>query len=305
MRHFLEVDDLTPDELNRVLELAVEPEPSRVLDGLGMALIFEKPSARTRNSTEMAIVQLGGHPIYIDGAEIGLDTRERLEDVVMVLGGYHALLGARVFAHGTVERMADVRRVPVVNLLSDLGHPLQCLADLLCMRREFGSLVGRTVAYIGDANNVARSLALGAGLASMSFRIASPAGYGFSAVDLDRIRACGVEPVVTGRVEEAVDGSDVVYTDTWTSMGNEKEAEQRRRDFEGFTITEQTMTWAHDDAVFMHCLPAHRGEEATDEVLDGPRSRIWVQAADRMHATRGLLIWLMDVNSSNNVGAES
>ncbi|MFT7609587.1 MAG: ornithine carbamoyltransferase [Candidatus Aldehydirespiratoraceae bacterium] len=292
MRHFLEIDDLASSELQRVLDLASSTDPARVLAGKGMALIFEKPSARTRNSMEMAVVQLGGHPVYIQGEEVGLDTRESVEDVTNAMAGFHSAIGARVFDHGVVERMAAVDRVPVVNLLSDQGHPMQALADLLTMRREFGALEGRSVAYVGDANNVARSLAIGAALSGVQFRIASPSGYTFSEVDLDRIRTHG-EPLIFDRPEEAVAGADAVYADTWTSMGQEAEAEKRRRDFEGFQIDERMMGLASAGAIFLHCLPAHRGEEVVDEVLDGSRSRIWVQAANRMHAARGLLAFLM------------
>lgn len=292
MRHFLEVDDLSATELERVLDLASTAEPARVLAGKGMALIFEKPSARTRNSMEMAVVQLGGHPVYIQADEVGLDTRESVEDVTNAMAGFHAAIGARVFEHDKVDRMARVDRVPVVNLLSDEGHPMQALADLLTMRREFGSLAGRSVAYVGDANNVARSLAIGALISGMQFRIASPPGYTFNDRDLDRIRAHGV-PEIFDRPEDAVAGADAVYADTWTSMGQEAEAEQRRRDFEGFQVDDRMMGFGSAGAIFLHCLPAHRGEEVVDEVLDGPRSRIWVQAANRMHAARGLLAWLM------------
>jgi len=299
MRHFLEIDDLAAAELARVLDLASVPEPPRVLAGKGMALMFEKPSARTRNSMEMAVVQLGGHPVYIQEDEVGLDSRESVEDVTNAMAGFHSAIGARVFEHSVVERMAAVDRVPVVNLLSDHGHPMQALADLLTMRREFGTLEGRTVAYVGDANNVARSLAIGAALSGMQFRIASPPGYTFSEADLDRIRASG-EPQVFDRPEEAVAGADAVYADTWTSMGQEDEAEQRRRDFEGFQIDERMMALGSAGAIFLHCLPAHRGEEVVDGVLDGARSRIWVQAANRMHAARGLLAWLVGEAQQND-----
>ncbi|MDG2026316.1 MAG: ornithine carbamoyltransferase [Acidimicrobiales bacterium] len=292
MRHFLEVDDLSRPELERVLDLASMAEPPRVLAGKGMALIFEKPSARTRNSMEMAVVQLGGHPVYIQADEVGLDTRESVEDVTNAMAGFHAAVGARVFEHSQVERMAAVDRVPVVNLLSDEGHPMQALADLLTMHREFGALEGRSVAYVGDANNVARSLAIGAALCGMTFRIASPGGYTFPDRDLDRIRQ-HAEPEVFDRPEDAIAGADAVYADTWTSMGQEAEAEQRRRDFEGFQVDERMMGYASAGAIFLHCLPAHRGEEVSDDVLDGAQSRIWVQAANRMHAARGLLAWLM------------
>jgi ornithine carbamoyltransferase len=292
MRHFLEIDDLSAAELEQVLDLASSTGTTKLLAGKGMALIFEKPSARTRNSMEMAVVQLGGHPIYIQSDDVGLDTRESVEDVTRAMASFHAAIGARVFDHAVVERMAAVDIIPVVNLLSDQGHPMQALADLLTMRREFGRLEGRSVAYVGDANNVARSLAIGAGLSGVQFRIASPPGYGFGEVDLDRIRAFG-EPTVFDRPEDAVAGADAVYTDTWTSMGQEAEAADRRRDFEGFQVDDALMARAGSGAIFLHCLPAHRGEEVVDEVLDGPRSRIWNQAANRMHAARGLLAWLM------------
>ena len=296
MRHLLEIDDLTADEIARILDLATSVEAPRVLAGKGMALIFEKPSARTRNSMEMAVVQLGGHPVYIQSHEIGLDTRESVEDVTRTMACFHSAVAARTFAHSIVERMAAVDIVPVLNMLSDDAHPLQALADLLTMRREFGELEGRTIAYVGDANNVARSLALAAGLSGMHFRIASPGGYGFSEEDADRIATAGVVIDVVDRPEDAVAGADAIYADTWTSMGQEAEAEKRRRDFEGFQVDDRLMGVAGVGAIFLHCLPAHRNEEVTDAVLDGPRSRIWVQAANRMHAARGAIAWLMQEN---------
>jgi ornithine carbamoyltransferase len=292
-RHLLEVDDLTPDELAEVLDLAEHPAPPQVLAGRGMALVFEKPSARTRNSMEMAVVQLGGHPIYITGPEVGLDVRETVEDVTRTLACYHGAIGARVFEHEKVERMAAVDAVPVVNMLSDAAHPLQALADLLTLRQELGGLEGRTVAYVGDANNVARSLAIAAGMAGMAFRLAAPGGYGFPETDLDRIRATGLEPFLTDRPAEAVEGADAVYTDVWTSMGQEAEADARRRAFEGFTIDARLLEGAAPHAVFLHCLPAHRGEEVAAEVIDGPQSRVWRQAENRMHAARGALAFLL------------
>ncbi len=297
MRHLLEIDDLSAAELGRILDLATSAETPRVLAGKGAALIFEKPSARTRNSMEMAVVQLGGHPVYIQGHEVGFDTRETVEDVTRTMACFHEVVGARVFAHSIVERMAALDIVPIVNMLSDAAHPLQALADLLTMRREFGELEGRSVAYVGDANNVARSLALAAGLAGMSFRIASPGGYGFSEVDAERIATAGVSIAVHDRPEDAVAGADAIYADTWTSMGQEEEAEQRRRDFEGFQVDERLMALGSSGAIFLHCLPAHRNEEVTDAVLDGARSRIWVQAANRMHAARGALAWLAQENA--------
>ncbi|MEM9522202.1 MAG: ornithine carbamoyltransferase [Actinomycetota bacterium] len=297
MRHLLEIDDLSASELRRVLDLATSAETPKILAGKGAGLIFEKPSARTRNSMEMAVVQLGGHPVYIQGHEVGFDARETVEDVTRTMACFHSIVGARVFSHSVVERMAALDVVPIVNMLSDAAHPLQALADLLTMRREFGDLDGRAVAYVGDANNVARSLALAAGRAGMSFRISSPPGYAFSDVDAERIATAGVTISVHDRPEEAVAGADAVYADTWTSMGQEAEAEQRRRDFEGFQVNERLMDMAVPSAIFLHCLPAHRNEEVSDAVLDGARSRIWPQAANRMHAARGALAWLAQENA--------
>ena len=293
MRHFLGVDDLEPSELARILNLATDPNPPQVLAGKGAALLFEKPSARTRSATEMAVVQLGGHPVYIGAAEVGLDERESVEDVTRTLACYNAVIGARVFAHSTVERMAAASAVPIVNLLSDHAHPTQAVADLLTVRAALGHLEGLVLAYVGDANNVARSLAYAAGLSGMSVRIASPEGYGFSESALRRMRGRGCEPVQVTKPVQAVQGAHVVYTDVWVSMGHEQEADKRREDFAGFTVNRSLMSRAASDALFLHCLPAHRGEEVEAAVIDGPRSRVWLQAANRMHAARGLLVWLM------------
>ena len=295
MRHLLEIDDLSPSELVTVLDLADEHHPPAVLSGRGMALLFEKPSARTRNSMEMAVVQLGGHPVTIRPDEVGLDTRESVEDVARTLACYHAAIGARVFEHSKVERMAALDLVPVVNLLSDDAHPLQALADLLTLRHEWhGDLRGRTVAYVGDGNNVCRSLALAAGMLGCSVRIGTPSGYELPRADLDRLVASGIEPVVCTDAAEAVEGADAVYTDVWTSMGQEVEAVERRERFVGFTVDGALLDAAPPHAGFRHCLPAKRGEEVTSAVLDGPRSRVWPQAENRMHAARGLLMWIME-----------
>ena len=296
MRHLLEVDDLSPSELRAVLDLSNGAVPE-VLRGLGMALLFEKPSARTRNSMEMAVVQLGGHPLTIRPDEVGLDVRESVEDVTRTLACYHAMIGARVFEHDKVERMAAVSTVPVVNMLSDDAHPLQALADVLTMAQVLGgvdALAGRTVAYVGDGNNVARSLAIAAGMCGMDVRIATPAGYGPTEADIARIVAAGADLVVGNDPREAVDGADVVYTDVWASMGHEAEAADRRLAFGGFTVDDALMDVAAPEAIFLHCLPAHRGEEVSDAVLEGPRSRVWQQATNRMHAARGALVWLME-----------
>ena len=297
MRHLLEVDDLSTTELVDMLGLSRAAIVPRSLDGLGMALLFEKPSARTRNSMEMAVVQLGGHPLTIRPDEVGLDTRESVEDVTRTLCCYHAAIGARVFEHSKLERMTQVSSVPIVNMLSDEAHPLQALADLLTIADEFGdisALGNRTIAYVGDGNNVARSLAIGAGMLGMTVHVATPVGYELSESDVARIIATGADLQTTNDPLAAVAGASVVYTDVWASMGQESEADKRRAAFSGFTVDNAMMANAAADAIFMHCLPAHRGEEVSSEVLEGPQSRVWPQAENRMHAARGALVWLME-----------
>jgi len=293
MRHLLEIDDLTKDELFEVIALALDPNPPQVLSRKGMALVFQKPSARTRNSMEMAVKDLGGHPVTIRAEEVSIDQRESAEDVARTLACYHAAIGARVFDHSVLERMAKVAWVPIINLLSDDAHPLQAVADLLTMADEFGDLNGRTLAYVGDGNNMCRSLALAATLAGMQVRVASPPGYALSEVDVDRIAALGVAPELLDRPEDAVAGVDVVYTDVWTSMGQETEVEARRKALEGYMVDERLMALAAEKSIFLHCLPAHRGEEVSHEVLDGERSRVWRQAENRMHAARGAVAWIL------------
>lgn len=293
-RHLLEVDDLTADELRAVLARAEGTDPQPVLAGTGAALIFEKPSNRTRNSTEMAVVQLGGHPIYLRPEEVDIDGRESAEDVARTLSQFHGVIAARVFDHQVLERMAAVSPVPVVNLLSDRSHPLQALADLLTIEAEFGSFDGRTVTWVGDYSNVARSLGLASALVGMGVRFACPDGYAPPAEDLARFTELGAPEVVAEADPlTVVDGVDVVVTDAWYSMGQEAEAAIRRPVFEPYRIDDVVMKAAADDAIFLHCLPAHRGEEVTNEVLDGPQSRVWPEAANRLPAARGALEWLV------------
>ena len=291
MRHLLDIDDLSVDEMRHVLALARDDAPSRVLAGRGAALVFEKPSVRTRNSMEMAVVQLGGHPAYISAQEVGLDTRESVEDVTNTLACYHAVIGARVFEHSKLERMAAVDRVPIVNLLSDSAHPMQALADLLTIEDEFGEVAGRVVAYVGDSNNVTRSLALGVARLGGVVRIASPADYSFGEDDLADLRAAGTVETYVDPFE-AVSGADVVYSDVFTSMGQEDEKAERLAALADYQANADLMG-AAGSAVFLHCLPAHRGEEVTDEVLDGAASRVWRQAENRMHAARGYLAFAL------------
>jgi ornithine carbamoyltransferase len=291
-RHFLEVDDLSPAELAEVLELAAETEPAKVLDGRAVALLFEKPSLRTRNATEVAVFELGGHPLTLRGEEVGLGEREPVADVARVLSRYHAAICARVFEHAKLEDLAASASVPVVNLLSDDSHPCQALADLLTLRQQFGRLDGLEIAYVGDYNNVSRSLAIAAAMTGIGVRLACPPGYGPDAADLDRLKLAGLDPLVTNRPAEAVAGADAVYTDVWTSMGQEQESTARRQAFEGFIVDTELMAGAAERAVFLHCLPAHRGEEVAGDVVDGRQSVVWQQAENRLHAVRGLFLWL-------------
>ncbi|MBV8957839.1 MAG: ornithine carbamoyltransferase [Actinobacteria bacterium] len=282
-RHFLEVDDLDANELLTVLDLARLPDPPPVLAGKGVALLFEKPSARTRNSTEVAVFELGGHPVTMRGEEVGIDTRETAEDLTRTLACFHIAIAARVFDHAHLERMAAVSSVPVVNLLSDRGHPCQALADLLTLHDRWGSFEGRTLAWVGDGNNVCQSLIRAAALTGMRVQVATPDGYA-----PDPAGAA----VLTHDPAEAVKGADAVFTDTWASMGQEDEAAARRTAFAGFTVDDALMAQAKADALFLHCLPAHRGEEVVPSVLDGPQSVVWPEAENRLHAIRGLFLFL-------------
>ena len=299
LRHFINSTDLSADELRKVLQLSTTSIETlgRPLAGLGAALIFEKPSNRTRHSMEMAVVQLGGHPVYTRGEEVGFDIRETVEDITKVMGGYHAILAARVFDHNIVRRMADSSSVPVVNMLSDRQHPLQGLADVLTMQQQLGDLVGKTVCYVGDYNNVARSLAQASALLGMHVRLGCPNGYAAEDGELQALQKLGAASVNQfDNMKDAVGGANAVHTDVWTSMGQESETNKREKAFANFQVTEAVMKDAAADAIFMHCLPAHRGMEVAAEVIDGPRSKVFEQAHNRMHAARGLLAFLMGAN---------
>jgi ornithine carbamoyltransferase len=296
VRHLLDVTDVTAEEVRTILSLAEAPIDSlgRPLDGQGAALIFEKPSNRTRHSMEMAVFQLGGHPIYTRGEEVGLDSREPVEDVAKVMAGYHGLIAAREFDHLTVTRMAAVVDVPVVNMLSDQSHPLQAFADALTMQQSLGDLAGKTVAYVGDFNNVARSLAEISAMLGMHIRFACPHGFDAPLVELERFDLLGAASVEQShRPADAVAGAHAVHTDTWVSMGQEAEKQQRLQQFEGYRVDDAMMALADPSAVFMHCLPAYRGIEVAADVIDGPRSVVFQQAHNRLHAARGALAFLL------------
>jgi ornithine carbamoyltransferase len=305
MPDLFDIDDFTPHDYARVVELALADPVTRVLEGQGVALLFEKPSARTRNSSEMAAFALGAHPVYIQGTEVGLDTRESVEDIARTLGCYHRIVCARVFDHDVLARMAFALEacefdVPVINLLSDRAHPCQAVADMLTLREIMGDLAGEVLAYIGDANNMCRSLAKAAMMEGMHFRVASPAGYSFSAEDLASLHAlsaaygrggtvnCTTDPI------EAAGGADALYTDVWTSMGQEEEKAERLAAFAGFTVDDALLDVAEPGVLVLHCLPAHRGEEIAASVLEGSHSVVWKQAAHRQTAMRGILAWSVE-----------
>jgi len=297
-RNFLHIYDLSATELRSVLALAQAPivKLGRPLDGKGAALIFEKPSNRTRHSMEMAVVQLGGHPVYTRGEEVGIDVRESVEDITNVMSGYHAMLCARVFDHSVLHRMAAVSSVPVVNMLSDFAHPLQAVADVLTMEQHLGDLQGKTVTYVGDFNNVARSLCEASAMLGMHIRLGCPEGYDAQDNELLGLTELGAASVEQYRdIAIAVSGAHAVHTDTWTSMGQESESAEREAVFAGFEVTNEIMSLADSNAIFMHCLPAHRGQEVSPSVIDGPQSKIYPQAHNRMHAARGVLAFLMGV----------
>ena len=282
MTHLLSIRDLTSADLDWILAASEQPHP-RVLEGKGVALYFEKPSARTRNSMELAVAQLGGHPVYIQKDELGIGTRESVADVTHTLACYHAIIAGRVFDHGVLEEMARVNAAPVLNMLSGTDHPLQALADLLTIKQLLGRLEGVKVAFIGEGNNVSRSLAEACALVGAELTIASPEGFDLgNAADVRQVR----DPA------EAVEGADVVYTDVWVSMGGEDNAE-RRAAFEPYQVDEALMALA-PNARFLHCLPAHRGEEVTAPVIDGPHSAVWRQAENRMHTARGAMLWMLE-----------
>lgn len=305
MSHFVDITDLDAEAIADVMALAQLPidRLGRPLEGLGAALIFEKPSNRTRHSMEMAVVQLGGHPIYTQGAEVGIDSREPAEDIVRIMAGYHRVIAARVFDHTVLERMItalddtdDAETTSVVNMLSDRSHPLQGLADLLTMSQLLGDLRDRTVAWVGDYNNVARSLGEVAAMNGMHLRYGAPAGYGPEQSELDRFVALGAASAMSSAdPREVVRGAHAVHTDTWVSMGAEAEAAQRRSDFAGYRVDDALMHLAAPDAIFMHCLPAYRGLEVTESVIDGPQSAVISQGHNRLHAARGALAYLLGV----------
>ncbi len=295
-KDLLSISDLSSADIRLLISDAVAMKAEGWLSSLSgktLALLFEKPSLRTRVSFEVAMRQLGGQTIYLSPAEVGLGKRESISDVARVLSRYVDAIVARTFSHQTLEMLANYSSVPVVNALSDLEHPCQALADLFTIYEKKGELDGLTLAFLGDGNNVAHSLLLAASLAGMNFRIASPSGYRVQ----DRILHLaqeyavdsGAEIFCTEEPHLAVSGADVVYTDVWTSMGQEAEAEQRRQIFANYQVNSELLSLAREDAILMHPLPAHHGEEVAEGILDSPESVVFDQAENRMHVQKALL----------------
>ncbi|HXG42465.1 MAG TPA: ornithine carbamoyltransferase [Dehalococcoidia bacterium] len=299
-RDVLSIADLEAGELRNLLHAALRLKRqghAQPLAGRTLALLFEKPSLRTRLSFEVAMRSLGGHCLYFSPQEVGLGVREPVKDVARVLERHVDCIAVRTFQQEKVLEMARYASVPVINALSDHEHPTQAMADLLTVLEAKGRLEGVVLAFVGDGNNVARSLCLGAAMCGAHFRIASPEGYELPTDVVERARtlarASGGSVALLRRPEEAVADADVVYTDVWTSMGQEGEAEARRRAFVGYTVDDRLLSLARPDAIFMHDLPAHRGEEVTDDVMEGERSVVWQQAENKTHAIKALLLALL------------
>ncbi|MFH1032482.1 MAG: ornithine carbamoyltransferase [Chloroflexota bacterium] len=295
-KDLLSVCDLTGESIHHLIEIAIDLKARgwlSLLEKKTLALIFEKPSLRTRVSFEMAMRQLGGQTVYLSPAEVGLGSREATQDVARVLSRYVDCIVARTFSHQTLQVFAGNSRVPVINALSDLEHPCQILSDLLTIHEKKEELSGLTIAFIGDGNNVANSLLLAASLTGMNFRIATPPGYAIQEKILrlaqEYARDSGSEIFITEEPRQAVHDADIVYTDVWTSMGQEAEAEKRRGTFARYQVNETLLSSAKSDAIFMHPLPAHRGQEVTDDVIDGSQSVVFDQAENRLHMQKALL----------------
>jgi ornithine carbamoyltransferase len=301
-RHFLSMVDVSSDELGYLLDLSKrgKADPARYatrLAGRAVAMIFEMPSTRTRVSFEVAVSSTGGHPLALSSAELQLGRGETIEDTGRVLSRYVDAIVLRTSGHERLEFLASASTVPVINALSDFEHPCQCLADLMTVRERKGSLAGLTLAYLGDGNNVAHSLLLGGALAGMHVRVATPVG--FEPIPQVVHHAEEIAGATGGSIDigndpvEASKGADVLYTDVWASMGQEGEQDERSLVFPPYRIDRAAVERAARDVVVLHCLPAHRGQEITDEVIDGPHSAVWDQAENRLHTQRALLLWLL------------
>ena len=296
-RHFLADDDLTPAEQTEVLALAAELKTgapvSAPLKGKAVAVVFEKPSTRTRLSFEVGIVQLGAHPVVLDARSTQLGRGETIEDTARVLSRYVDAIVIRTGGQDRIEALAGASSVPVVNALTDGFHPCQVLADLQTVQERTGRLAGLTLTYLGDgANNMANSLLVGGAMAGLHVRVGAPKGYQPDPAVVERAKAYGTDVLVTDDPAEAAAGADVLYTDVWVSMG-QGDAEQRVRDLTPYALDESAVAAAADDPLVLHCLPAHRGEEIAASVIDGPHSAVWDEAENRLHAQKALLTWLL------------
>ena len=298
-RHFLADDDLTPAEQAEVLALAADLKGQgrsgpRPLQGRAVAVVFEKPSTRTRLSFEVGVVQLGAHPVVLDTRSTQLGRGETIEDTARVLSRYVDAIVIRTFGQDRIEALAGASSVPVVNALTDAFHPCQVLADLQTVRERRGRTEGLTLTYLGDgANNMANSLLVGGAMAGMHVRVGAPACYQPDPAVVERARTHGTDVLVTDDPAEAAAGADVLYTDVWVSMGQADEHE-RIRDLTPYSLDEKAVAAASDDVLVLHCLPAHRDEEIAASVLDGPHSAVWDEAENRLHAQKALLVWLLE-----------
>ncbi|KAB3547664.1 MAG: ornithine carbamoyltransferase [ANME-2 cluster archaeon] len=295
MMHLISVSDLTHEEIYELLDLAARIKERRghytdALKDMSLAMIFEKPSTRTRVSFEVAMTELGGHALYLNYADLQLGRSETICDTASVLSRYVHVIMARVYRHETVRELARCADIPVINALSDMEHPCQLLADLLTIRERKGDLKDLRIAWIGDGNNVCNSLMLGSAITGMNLSVACPAGYEPDAGIVARANELGSGVLITNDPIEAASGADVLYTDVWVSMGDEKEEEKRLRDFSGFQINSDLLGHAKSDCIVLHCLPAHRGQEISAEVLDGEHSVVMDQAENRLHAQKALLM---------------
>jgi ornithine carbamoyltransferase len=302
MRHFLDLIDLSRDDIQQLVKDAASLKAARqrrdhdpILQGQVLGLIFEKPSLRTRVSFETAMAQLGGTSVFLGGTDAGLGSRESVPDFARVMCQYVDGVVLRTYRHATVEEFASYSTCPVINGLSDYSHPCQALGDLLTLQELFGEIAGRTLVFVGDGNNVARSLAVGCGKLGARFILAAPEGYGFDQPfrDIYHRKVPSGELFENRNAPDAVKSADVIYTDVWTSMGQEAERDERRAHFAAYQVNEALLKLAPAHARVMHCLPANRGEEVTDAVLDGERSVVFQQAGNRLHAQKALLKWLM------------
>jgi ornithine carbamoyltransferase len=299
-KHLLSISDITPAELQSLLDYAIELKSrgwTNLLKNKILAIMFEKPSLRTRVSFEVGMKQLGGETIYLSPAEVGLGQRESVRDVSLVLSRFVDGIACRTFAQQNVIDLAKYGSIPVINALSDAEHPCQALADLLTIYEHKGKLKGLTLAYIGDGNNVANSLSIACAMIGMNFRIASPKGYTMSAAYVKKAQAftknSGAKITLVTDPLLAAKNADVLYTDTWTSMGQEAETKIRRKVFAGYQINEKLISLARKDALIMHCLPAHHGEEVAEGILYSPRSVAFDQAENRLHAQKAVLASLL------------